>query len=183
MTMRTFLALAFLALPLPLAIGCARVSSSEARMLVARYNQVVSEAYRKNDVRLIDEVVGPDAPDGKRLLGLIGVRMDMGLILDARLEALEVTGVEQLKDELQVRTREQWRYRDVSAATGRQVGEASVDHYEMRYRFSYHKGTWLVEETTFTAPPQVGRKEVPWNIDAKDAHSMMSPPAKEGPKP
>ena len=179
MMRRMWLAVAFL----DLAPGCSRVSSSEARMLVARYNQVVSEAYRKNDVRLIDEVVGPDAPDGRRLLGLIGVRMDMGLILDARLESLEVTGVEQGKDDLEVRTREQWRYRDVDAATGRQVGEASVDHYEMRYRFSYHKGTWLVEETTFTGTPQVGRKEVPWSIDAKDAHGMMSPPAKEGPKP
>ncbi|HEY3400433.1 MAG TPA: hypothetical protein VGK03_07350 [Geothrix sp.] len=179
MTMRTFLALAFLTL----ALGCSRVSPSEARMLVARYNQVVSDAYRKGDIRLIDEVVGPDAPDGRRLTGLIGVRIDMGLTLDARLEVLEVTGVEQLKDELQVRTREQWRYRDVRTSTGQQVGDASVDHYEMLYRFSYHKGTWLVEETKFTAPPQVGRKEVPWNIDAKDAHSMMSPPAKEGPKP
>ena len=152
-------------------------------MLVARYNQVVSDAYRKGDVRLIDEVVGPDASDGRRLTGLIGVRIDMGLTLDARLEALEVTGVEQLKDDLEVRTREQWRYRDVRTSTGQQVGEASVDHYEMLYRFKYHKGTWLVEETRFTAPPQVGRKEVPWNINAQDAHGMMSPPAKEGPKP
>ncbi|WP_257308232.1 hypothetical protein [Geothrix fuzhouensis] len=179
MTMRTFFALAFMALTL----GCSRVSSSEARMLVARYNQVVSEAYRKNDVRLIDEVVGPDAPDGRRLLGLIGVRMDMGLTLDARLENLEVTKVEQAADSLQVHTREQWRYRDVQTATGRQVGEASVDHYEMLYRFSYHKGTWLVEETKFTAPPQVGRKEVPWNIDAKDAHGMITAPATQGAKP
>ena len=152
-------------------------------MLVTRYNQVVSEAYRKNDVRLIDEAVAPDAPDGRRILGLIGVRIDMGLTLDARLEALEVTKVEQTRDDLQVRTREQWRYRDVQTATGRQVGEASVDHYEMLYRFSYHKGTWLVEETRFTASPQVGRKEVPWTIDAKDAHSMMSSPAKEDARP
>jgi hypothetical protein len=177
--MRTFFALAVLALTL----GCSRVSPSEARMLVTRYNQVVSDAYRKGDIRLIDEVVGPDAPDGRRLTGLIGVRIDMGLTLDARLEALEVTGVEQRKEDLQVRTKEQWRYRDVRTSTGQQVGEASVDHYEMVYRFSYHKGTWLVEETRFTAPPQVGRKEVPWNIDAKDAHGMMSPPVKEGPKP
>jgi hypothetical protein len=179
MTMRTLLALAFLTL----AFGCSRVSPSEARMLVARYNQVVSDAYRKGDIRLIDEVVGPDAPDGRRLTGLIGVRIDMGLILDARLEVLEVVRVEHLKDELQVRTREQWRYRDVRTSTGQQVGEASVDHYEMLYRFSYHKGTWLVEETKFTAPPKIGRKEVPWNIDAKDAHGMMSPQVKEGPKP
>lgn len=172
MTMRTPLISLTLLL---LALGCSRVSPGQARNLVARYNEVVSEAYRKNDIRLIDAVVGPNAPDGARLTGLIGVRLDMGLTLDAHLESLEVTKVEQAGDNLQVRTREQWRYRDVQTATGRQVGEASVDHYEMHYRFKRQKGAWLVEETQFTAPPQVGRKEVPWTMDAKDAHAMVGP--------
>ncbi|HJV39956.1 MAG TPA: hypothetical protein VJ528_14045 [Geothrix sp.] len=158
-----------------LALGCARVTPGQARNLVSRYNEMASEAYRKNDIRLIDTVVGPDAPDGKRLTGLIGVRVDMGLTLDAHLESLEVTKVEQTGDELQVRTREQWRYRDVETATGRQVGEASVDHYEMHYRFKRQKGTWLVEETQFAAPPQVGRQTSPWSMDAKDAHAMVGP--------
>jgi len=166
---------------LALATGCTRVSDHEARNLVARYNEVVSEAYRKNDIRIVDQVVGPDAPDGKRLTGLIGVRIDMGLTLDARLESLEVTGIEEGKDELQVRTREQWRYRDVQTSTGAQVGEASVDHYEMLYRFRKRKGAWLVEATSFTAPPQVGRKEVPWSMDVRDAHGMISKP--QGGKP
>ena len=179
MMQRTVLALAFLAF----ALGCARVSPDKARALVVKYNDVVCEAYRKNDIRLIDAVVGPDAPDGRRLTGLIGVRVDMGLTLDARLESLEVTQVEQAGDDLQVRTREQWRYRDVQTATGRQVGEASVDHYEMHYRFKRQKGAWLVEETRFAAPPQVGRKEVPWTMDAKDAHGMITPPAAQGAKP
>lgn len=166
---------------LVLAFGCGKVSQREAKALVARYNEVVSEAYRKNDVRLIDAVVGLDTSDGRRLTGLIGVRMDMGLTLDARLESLEVTGVEEAKDELRVRTQEQWRYRDVQTATGTQVGEASVDHYEMRYRFRKRKGAWLVEETSFTAPPRVGRKEAPWSMDLKDAHGMMTAP--QGGKP
>lgn len=179
MTMRTLLVLACLAI----AVGCSRVSHRAARKLVARYNEVVSEAYRKGDVRLIDSVVGPDAPDGQRLTGLIGVRIDMGITLDARLESLEVIKIEQLKEDLRIRTREQWRYRDLNTSTGQQVGEASLDQYEMLYRFKLHKGAWLVEETSFAAPPQVGRKEVPWTVDAKEAHGMISPTSAEGRKP
>ena len=180
MTMRTLLIPLTLLL---LALGCWRVSSSEARILVLRYNEAVCEAYRKGDVRKIDGVVGPNTADGLRLTGLIGVRLDMGITLDAHLETMEVLGVEHVKDDLRVRTRERWRYRDLQAGTGLQVGEASVDHYEMLYHFQNHKGTWLVEETRFAAPPQVGRKEVPWAMDAKDAHGVIAPPAPEGGKP
>lgn len=179
MTMRTFLMLACLTFT----FGCSRVSPRTARNLVARYNQVVSEAYRKGDIRLIDTVVGPKAPDGQRLTGLIGVRIDMGITLDARLESLAVTQVDQLKDDLHIRTTEQWRYRDLKTETGQQIGEASVDHYEMVYHFKSHKGVWLVEETSFAAPPRIGRKEVPWTVDAQDAHGMISPPAPAGGKP
>ncbi len=166
-----------------LALGCWRVSSSEAKVLVLRYNEAVCEAYRTGDIRKIDGVVGPDTADGRRLTGLIGARLDMGLILDARMDTMEVLGVEHVKEDLRVRTRERWRYRDLQTETGRQVGEASVDHYEMLYHFQNHKGTWLVEEIRFTATPQVGRKEVPWAMDAKDAHGMIAPPTKEDRKP
>lgn len=177
--MRNLLVLAVLAFSL----GCSRVSTREARQLVLRYNEVVCEAYRKGDVRLIDSVVGPNAPDGSRLTGLIGVRTDMGLTLDAHLESLEVVRADLHGGDLRVRTREQWRYRDLKAGTGQQVGQASLDHYEMEYHFKTHRGAWLVEDTRFATPPQVGRKEVPWNIDAKEAHGMIPPPTHEGRTP
>lgn len=179
MTLRPLLPLTLMAL----ALGCWRVSPAEARVLVVRYNQVVCDAYRKGDIRMIDSVVGPDASDGKRLTGLIGVRVDMGITLDAHLESVEVLGVEQIKEDLRIRTKERWRYRDLKTDTGIQVGEASVDHYDMLYHFRNHKGAWLVEETKFTAPPQVGRKEVPWSMDVRDAHGMVTAPKKEGGKP
>lgn len=178
MNIRTLFPLALISLTL----GCTRVSTQEAKALIARYNSVVCEAYRKGDIRLIDSVVGPGAPDGKRLAGLIGVRQDMGLTLDANLESLEVVGVNQVEEVLTVRTRETWRYRDLKAGTQLQVGEASVDRYEMLYHLGRHKGAWLVEETRFTSPPQVGRKEVPWTMDARDAHSMAKPPSTDGGK-
>lgn len=177
--MRAVLPLALLAL----LSGCGRVSQKQAHELVTHYNSVVSEAYRKGDVRLIDEVVGPNAPDGKRLTGLIGVRSDMGIVLDAHLDSLVVTGIKETPGGLEVGTKERWNYRDLKAGTTIQVGEASVDHYEMTYLFKNHAGRWLVEETRFASPPQVGRKEAPWSMEARDAHGMIPPSAAQERKP
>lgn len=166
-----------------LSTGCWRVSASDARILVLRYNEAICEAYRTGDILKIDGVVGPDAPDGRRLTGLIGARVDMGIFLDAHMVSMEVLGQEQTGDHLLVRTRERWRYRDIHKATGAQVGDASEDYYEMSYDFMNHKGTWLVEETKFATPPQVGRKGVPWSMDVRDAHGLMTPPATSGRQP
>lgn len=178
MSPRTFI----LAGLLPLFLACGRVSNREAKALVTRYNAVVCEAYRQNDIRLIDSVVGAKAPDGTRLTGLIGVRMDMGLILDAKLETLEVTKVDQAPEDLRVGTREQWHYRDLKADTRQQVGQASTDRYEVLYHFKKEKGVWMVEDVQFTAPPQVGRQNTPWKMDVRDAHGLPSASPAPGPE-
>ncbi len=155
--------------------SCQRVSVEEARQTVERYNQVVCEAYRRGDVRLIDSVVGPDSEDGKKLTGLIGVRLDMGITLDAELLSLEVTGVEQEGEKLRVHTKERWRYRDLKIGSGRQVGEESLDYYEMLYIFKKTNKMWLVEETRFTSPPRVGRKTIPWQAERRLLHGVSGP--------
>jgi hypothetical protein len=152
--------------------GCGRVSPAHARQLVERYNQVVSEAYRRGDVRLIDPVVGPN--EGKKLTGLIGVRLDLGITLDSHLLSLEVTGVEQGKNELRVNTRERWSYRDLKIGTGEQVGEASQDSYEMTYYFTNVNHAWLVDQIKFAAPPQVGRASTPWIADRSALQGVAS---------
>jgi hypothetical protein len=157
--------------------GCDRVSPTDARQLVERYNQVVSEAYRRGDVRLIDPVVGPN--EGKKLTGLIGVRLDMGITLDSKLDSLEILGVEQAKNELHVRTKEKWSYRDLKIGSGAQVGDASQDAYEMTYVFTNINQVWLVDEIKFAAPPQVGRTNTPWVADRATMHGME----KKEPKP
>lgn len=143
--------------------GCDRISPAQAKQLVERYNQVVSEAYRRGDVRLADPVVGPN--EGRKLTGLIGVRLDLGVTLDSHLLALEITGVEQSNNELRVQTRERWRYHDLKIGTGAQVGEASEDSYVMMYYFTNQNRSWLVNEIKFAAPPQVGRKKMLWVTD------------------
>jgi hypothetical protein len=148
--------------------GCERMSAEEARRLVEHYNVVVSEAYRRGDVRLIDPVVGPN--EGKKLTGLIGARLDMGITLDGRLLSLDVIGVEQSRNVLRVRTKERWRYRDLRIGSGEQVGQESVDRYEMLYVFQRVDRAWIVDEIRFTAPPVVGRATTPWGSDPARAH-------------
>jgi hypothetical protein len=153
--------------------GCQRSSMKEARQLVERYNQVVSEAYRRGDVRLIDPVVGPN--EGRKLTGLIGVRTDLGITLDSRLLSLLVTHVDVVADEMRVHTKERWHYRDLRIGTGQQVGEESLDAYEMLYIFKRIDKAWLVDEIKFASPPQVGRKKTPWVADRQDAHALGGP--------
>lgn len=156
-------------------------SESEARKLIEHYNSAVSEAYRRGDVKLIDPVVGPN--EGRKLTGLIGVRLDMGLTLDSELLELDIAGIARNGNELEVRTREKWSYRDLRIGTGEQVGEASVDHYEMRYLFIRQLGTWVVDRIDFITPPQVGRQTTPWSAPPRLMHGTVLNPAEEHPHP
>jgi hypothetical protein len=159
--------------------GCGGVSDREARALVDNYIRAVSEAYRRSDVTLVDGAVGP--LEGKRLTGLIGVRQDMGISLDADALSVEVTEVEMSNEgELRVRTKESWRYRDRRIGTGEQVGAESLDRYEMLYVFRRIDGRWKVDETRFSAPPHVGRSVTPWGIEHGAMQSSSSPEKPRG---
>jgi hypothetical protein len=168
----------FLVLGTTFLTSCGRSSKEQARALVERYNQVVSEAYRRGDVRLIDPVVGPK--EGKKLTGLIGVRNDFGITLDSHLLSLEVTGVEQAKNAMRVSTTERWRYRDLRIGSGKQVGEESLDAYEMLYFFTNRDRAWVVDEIRFAKPPRIGRSQAAWTTDRQASFSQAgSLPAPE----
>ncbi len=155
-----------------------RVDTNDARRLVKRYNTVVSEAYRRADIKLIDSVVSDN--EGKKLTGLIGVRLDMGLTMDASLLELEMISVEQDDKSLRVRTKEQWYYRDLKIGTGEQVGPDSYDSYEMMYFFVHDNDKWLVDKIEFAGPPQVGREVQPWTSDVRTLHNMAGSTNKSG---
>lgn len=163
--------------------GSGRAMSKEAAgRLVKQFNTVVSEAYRRCDVTLIDSVVGLNTVEGKRLTGLIGVRVDMGISLDAQMLELEIVSVEMESDVLSVKTKERWHYRDLRIGTGDQVGEDSTDQYEMLYLFNKEKDKWMVSETKFVVEPQVGRKAMPWEAPQQLLHPMGPAQAAPGGK-
>lgn len=158
--------------------ACKQSALEDARTLVDRYNQVVSEAYRLGDVTQIGSVVGPR--EGKKLSALIGVRRDFGLALDSHLLSLEVTGVERSKDAMRVRTNERWRYRDIRTGTGEQVGAESLDTCEILYTFTNINRAWLVDEIHVTKSPRVGPSQTPGTTDSKAASALPSPAAPSG---
>jgi len=82
--------------------------------------------------------------------------------------------VETSKTNSAVRTRERWHYRDRKIGSGEQVGEASLDHYDMLYVFSAWRtaGWWMKSNS---APPAPGRKSATLAADARDLHALPRP--------
>jgi hypothetical protein len=151
--------------------GCRRsLSDAEARKLVETYNARLVDAYRTADVLVVSPVVSPT--EEKKLTGLIGVKVDNGIALDASLLELRFGQIERGKDQVTVRSSERWFYRDRRIGTGEQVGEESSDSYEMLYRLVRHEGKWVVDAVEFTKEPTVGRKSAPGSNDAKVLHGM-----------
>jgi len=173
------------AVALGTAVACGGGPGEEAREAVMRYNRVIVDAYRTADIARVDTVVAPGSEDGRRLTGLIGAKLDMGVRLDAELIQLEVTGSLREGDRLRVWTSERWRYRERRIGSDKVVGEESEDEYEMLYLFTRVEGAWMVDEVRFTAPPRVGRSRIPDAIPITShvAGASGSEPRPEGGQP
>lgn len=160
--------------------GACRRSFSEgdARGVVTQYLEKLPLAYRKADVQLVLPLVGPG--EGRRLTGLIGVKADAGVALDAALLDVQFRGVRRVGDEFDVFTSERWRYLDRKLGTGAPASPESTDSYELRYRIGKNEGRWVVLETEFVSPPVVGRARPPAQLDARTLHGMIETRAPEG---
>jgi len=164
-----------------LAAGCRELPDQRAGTLVRRYNEKLIEAYRMGDERTVEGLVGDT--EAKKILGLIGVKTDMGITLDATLTAFRVTGIERPgRESVDVLTEERWHYRDRRIGSGETVGEESDDHYFMRYALRKEGKGWVVSKVVFERPPVVGRTSAPNEAPAKVFHGMAErPPAPPGP--
>jgi hypothetical protein len=155
-----------------LVAGCHNLDEAKATRLVRAYNDKVIEAFKTGDARLVEGVAGPK--EAKKLTGLIGVKLDQGLTLDAQLLEFKVLKVEPGEDQVVVETAEQWYYRERRIGSGEPVGQDSRDQYRMRYVLRQWDSRWVVDEIQFAAPPQVGRTVVP-NQAAPDVfHGVRS---------
>jgi hypothetical protein len=154
------------------ALACgAKGGRDDVREAVKQYLARLAEAYRKGDASPVDPLVG-DA-QGRRLLGLIGVKRDMGVALDARLLDLEFTNVQRKGDFWVAETRERWYYADRRLDTGAQVGRDSIDSYAVRYRFTRKQGRLILEDLEFIAEPVVGREVQPVEMDPRVLHGIL----------
>jgi hypothetical protein len=157
------------------AAACHRASDADAERLVRAYLTRLVEAYRASDAEIAAPVVSER--EATKLTGLIGVKRDADLTLDAELLEIAFDRFERKGSEVVVETRERWRYRDRRIGTGKQVGDESYDAYRMRYHLAHEKGRWVVDRLEFAEPPQIGRKSAPMAVDPRILHGL--PPAEE----
>jgi hypothetical protein len=165
------------ALVLASALGCRPFSDAEAEKLVRTYNTRLMEAFRTGDEQVMEGLVGDE--EGKKLLGLIGVKADMGMNLDSALTEFRVLRVERPSGKvIDVVTEERWHYLNRQIGTGLVVGMPSDDHYVMRYALAQEGKTWVVSKVAFEKPPVVGRDVAPNQAPAPIFHGMV--PASPG---
>ena len=156
-------------------------SDADAIALVQNYNLTVIEAYRTSDQELVEAVAGP--AEATKLLGLIGVKRDMGLVLVSELQSFEVVGVRRPTGDVVVETVERWHYGEKRIGSGEQVGEESTDHYRMAYHLETFDGVWKVEKIEFVEPPKVGRTKLPIEASAAQMHGQKGAPDAAAPMP
>jgi len=154
--------------------GCGGMRDADAERLVRTYLDRVAEAYRTSDEQVVEPLVGDE--QGKKLLGLIGVKRDAGITLDAKLLEIRFERFSRAGGEVLVDTRERWYYRDRKIGTGEQAGADSTDAYHVRYHLARPKDRWVVERLEFLDPPEVGRKTAPVTTDVRVLHGMLAPP-------
>jgi hypothetical protein len=154
--------------------GCRDLADHRAEALVRTYNERLIDAYRVGDERIIEGLVGDE--EAKKILGLIGVKTDMGITLDAALTEFRFAGtVRPAPGTLEVLTEERWHYRDRRIGTGETVGQESDDHYFMRYTLARSRGSWVVSKVAFERPPEVGRSAAPNQAPSRILHGMPGP--------
>lgn len=159
------------------------LSDQRAEDLVREYNRCVIEAFRLSDPSKVDAVTGP--AEGKKILGLIGAKSDMGLTLDAKLLELKVVRVDRNPDAIQVDTVERWHYADRRIGDGTVQGAPSDDSYAMRYFLAKSGQRWVVDHIAFAADPVVGRAAILAQQPAGIQHGKgaTTPPSQVETKP
>jgi hypothetical protein len=164
---------------LALLAGCGGLSDEAAEKLVRAYHTRLVEAYRASDAEITAPVVGEE--QARKLTGLIGVKRDAGVNMDARLLEVRFEHVERKGQEVLAITRERWHYRDLQIGSGEQAGQDSTDAYHLRYHLAHEKGRWVVARIEFVDPPEVGRATAAVPTDFRVLHGL--PPRSEEPSP
>jgi hypothetical protein len=159
---------------LALTSGCHAADEREGQAAVQRYLDLLAKAYRASDAELVDPLLGDE--QGLKVTGLIGVKRDMGLVLDATLLQIEFDKVTRDGAALVVETRERWKYLDRRIGTGQPAGPESTDAYRMRYRFERKEGKLLLADLSFIEAPEVGQAGPAYRLPVEAAHG--SPPGR-----
>ncbi len=131
------------ALALALAAACGS-DRREAERAVRAYNDAAILAYRTGDLAPLREVA--TAGEANRVQVLVDLKAAARLVLESRLESLEVTGVERPDaGRMVVRTKERWRYHDRPLDPGRPQGIEFVADMALEYQLVRDGARWKVD--------------------------------------
>jgi hypothetical protein len=115
-----------------------------AERVVRAYDEALAEAYRMSDATRLRDVAG--AEETRRVQVLIDLKRASALVLESRLEALEVTSVRpEGADAITVGVRERWRYHDRPTRPGASAGPVFVAEMQMEWSLAREQGRWRVE--------------------------------------
>ncbi len=109
---------------------------------VREYDDELVRAYGTSDPSRLAGVAGRKEADRVRVL--IDLKTAARLVLESKLESLEVTSATATGDQGVVETRERWRYHDRPLQPGAAPGPEVVAAMAMRYHLAREDGRWKV---------------------------------------
>jgi len=125
-----------------LALSACRGTERELARAVREYDDALVLAYATSDPSRVAKVAAQKEADRIRIL--IDVKTSARLVLESRLESLEVTSATSAGEAGTVETRERWRYHDRPLQPGAAAGPEISSVMRMRYALVREGGRWKV---------------------------------------
>lgn len=128
-------------------LGCASKQSGEEtslKIVIAKYNNAVIEAYKNQILMPLKEVAVED--EVRRIDITVSTYLRGNQLMEADLHKIDFKDVRIEGDKATVRTSEDWSYKWVNYRTKKEVEPLRDIHYEMTYYLNKIGGKWLVEK-------------------------------------
>lgn len=127
--------------------SCASKQSGEEtslKIVIAKYNNAVIEAYKNQILMPLKEVAVED--EVRRIDITVSTYLRGNQLMEADLHKIDFKDVRIEGDKATVRTSEDWSYKWVNYRTKKEVEPLRDIHYEMTYYLNKIDGKWLVEK-------------------------------------
>lgn len=140
--------------------GCRRSSNEDLKATITRYNQLLTEGYRKLDMTPLQAVASPElATKAYHHMSAIG---EGKLRMESTVQEIEFRKVDKTSaDRARVETKETWDFKHVEISTGKTFSEEKGFVYEMTYELAREAGGWRVRDAS-TLSGTSTETVVPW---------------------
>jgi hypothetical protein len=122
--------------------ACSR-QEADLGAAVRAYDDALVRSYARNDASPLTGLA--TAKEQGRVQVLVDLKAGGKMLLESRLNSLEVTSARESGDKATVETRERWRYHDRYLDPSRAPGPEFVADMRMRYELVREGGRWKVD--------------------------------------